>query len=207
MPRQSLSLNSELVRGAIVLAALAAVALPFLLLRDDGASDTEPTLSGAPSPGAAATPDVETGALDDRQARRGQPAPDFVLRDLDGATVRLSDLLGKVVYVNFWATWCGPCKKELPAIEKIAGEYPDDLVVLAINWRESAADARGYLDENDLELRVLLDSGGVYDHYRAPIEGLPLSFFIDRAGNVAALQYGELNEKRMRERLAEAGLE
>jgi thiol-disulfide isomerase/thioredoxin len=204
MPRRLPSLASPLARGAVALVMLAIAGGVFLLLRGDG-GEAGPTLEGAPSPGATATADVETGPLDDGPPIVGNPAPDFTLRDLDGTPVTLSELQGKVVLVNFWATWCRPCKKELPVLQDLANEYPDDLVVLAVNWQDGADDARAYFEENDLSMQVLLDSGGVYDQYR--LQGLPDSFFVDRAGILAAYQYGELSESKARERLAQAGLE
>ena len=205
MLRRSTALDSPLVRAAIAAVLLIAIGAVYLALRDDGGGSAGPTLDGAPSPGATATPDVEVGPLDDQAPFIGEPAPDFALRDLDGNVVTLSELRGKVVYVNFWATWCRPCKKELPDIQTIADEYPDDLVVLAINYRESADEASAYFDENGLRLRVLLDGGGVYEQYK--LRGLPDSFFVDRAGNLAEFQIGELSQEKMRERLAEAGLQ
>ena len=204
MPRQQLSLESPIVRGAIALVMLAAIGGAFVLLRDDD-GEAGPTLEGAPSPRATATADVDVGPHDDSAPIVGNAAPDFTLRDVDGAAVTLSELRGKVVLVNFWATWCRPCKKELPVLQRLSDEYPDDLVVLAVNWQEDADDARGYFEANDLTMRVLLDRGGVYDQYR--LQGLPDSFFVGRDGVLRAYQFGELSERKARERLAQAGLE
>jgi thiol-disulfide isomerase/thioredoxin len=135
----------------------------------------------------------------------GQAAPSFALRDLQGRVVRLEDLRGKVVWINFWATWCRPCKQELPAIQRMQDEHPDDLVVLAVNWQESADQVNAYWSDAGLRLRVLLDrSGGVYEQYG--LQGLPDSFFVARDGTLAALHYGQLTEETMRKRLATAGL-
>jgi len=202
---QRTPLSSPLVRGAIAAALLAAIAsaLIFVQARD---GDDGPTLAGAPTRTATEPPEPDLGPVDGRAPIIGQPAPDFALRDLDGAVVKLSDLRGKVVWINFWATWCRPCKKELPDIQALSDAYPDDLAVLAINWQESADDARAYFEDNGLTMRVLLDrNGGVFNQYR--LQGLPDSFFIDRAGNLAALQFGFLTERKMRERLAQAGLQ
>jgi thiol-disulfide isomerase/thioredoxin len=201
-------LLSPLLRGAIAAALLAVIAgaLIFVRARGDDGGAAGPTLAGAPTRTATEPPEIDLGPMDGRAPLIGQPAPDFALRDLDGAVVKLSDLRGKVVWINFWATWCRPCKKELPDIQALSDEYPDDLAVLAINWQESADDARAYFEDNNLTMRVLLDrSGGVFDQYR--LTGLPNSFFIDRAGTLAAFQWGPLTESKMRERLAQAGLQ
>jgi thiol-disulfide isomerase/thioredoxin len=203
MPRTR-AIDSPLARAAIAAVLLAAAGAVYLLVRDEGGGTSGPTLAGAPSPGASPTADADVGPRGDQLPIVGEPAPDFSLRDTTGALVTLSDLRGKVVLVNFWATWCRPCKKELPLLQQLADEYPNDLVVLTVNKQESAERATGYFDDNGLRMRILLDGGGVYDQYR--LQGLPDSFFVDRDGNLAAYQFGELSESKARERLAEAGL-
>lgn len=204
---QRAPLSSRLLRGAIAATLLAAIAGALLYVRvRDGHGVDGPTLDGAPARTAPEPPEIDLGPIGGRPPLIGQPAPDFALRNLDGTVVKLSNLHGKVVWINFWATWCRPCKKELPDIQALSDEYPDDLAVLAINWDESSGDARAYFKDNGLRMRVLLDrNGGVFNQYR--LQGLPDSFFIDRAGNLAALQFGFLTKSKMRERLAQAGLQ
>jgi peroxiredoxin len=110
------------------------------------------------------------------------PAPDFTLAGLDGKTVRLADFRGRVVFLNFWATWCPPCREEMPAMQALAGDLEKQgLVVLAVNYEESAETAEAFVRETGLALPVLLDPDGtVARRYRVP--GLPASFFIDRRG-------------------------
>lgn len=202
----SLSLASPLVRGAIAALLLAAIAGGIAIVRARDGDGDDTLIFGVPTPRATAEPEAGFGPLDDRAPAQGEPAPDFVLRDLGGASVRLRDLRGKIVFVNFWATWCVPCKKELPDIQKVAREHPDDVAVLAINVEESAEDAAAYFAENELTIPALLDrSGAVFRQYRLP--GLPGSFFIDRDGNVAVIGLGYLTEKMMRDRLQRAGLQ
>ncbi len=205
-PRSSY-LERPLVRAAIAAALLAALAALYFAVRDSDGDGSGATLEGQPTRvGGLPTSETGIGPLDSRRPLKGEPAPDFALRDLGGNVVKLSDLRGKVVWLNFWATWCAPCKKELPDIQKLYDEMREDgLVVLAINKEESAEDAGSFMRSRDLSLPVLLDSdGAVYGQYR--LQGLPDSFFIDREGNIAAIYFGFLNEKKMRERLAEAGL-
>ena len=86
------------------------------------------------------------------------PAPDFELAGLDGKTLRLAELRGRVVFLNFWATWCPPCREEMPAMQALAGELEKQgLVVLAVNYEESAETAEAYARETGLALPVLLD--------------------------------------------------
>jgi thiol-disulfide isomerase/thioredoxin len=110
------------------------------------------------------------------------PAPDFALAGLDGKTLRLAELRGRVVFLNFWATWCPPCREEMPAMQALAGELEKQgLVVLAVNYEESAETAEAYARETGLTLPILLDTdGAVARRYR--VTGLPASFFVDRRG-------------------------
>jgi peroxiredoxin len=191
--------------AAALLAVLAGATLVVRAQRSDSSSGPVST-SGAPARAETAAADTGTGPLDTQRPIKGQPAPDFVLRSADGKLVKLSDLRGKVVWVNFWASWCVPCKKELPDIQKLYDEKrADGLEVLAVNWQDDPETAKAFFSSRDLHLPLLLDpTGGVYEQYR--LQGLPDSFFIDRDGNIAALQFGFLTEAKMRERLATAGL-
>ena len=138
-------------------------------------------------------------------ARIGDAAPDFEWNAPDGKTRRLSGLRGQVVVINFWATWCVPCKQELLDIQKLYDEkHGDGLEVLEINYQEGRADALGYFEARDLTMPLLLDSGSVFDQYK--LRGLPDSFFIDRDGKLSSMNIGVLSQDRMRQRLADAGL-
>jgi thiol-disulfide isomerase/thioredoxin len=110
-------------------------------------------------------------------------APDFVLTTLDGATVRLSDLRGRWVLVNFWATWCAPCRDEMPYLDRLAADHADHLSVLAVNLRESEATVRAFAEELDLQLSILLapDDAMLLAY---SVRGLPISVLIDPDGNV-----------------------
>ena len=148
----------------------------------------------------------ELGPLDDQTPSIGELAPQFELRDAASTVVQLGEFRGRVVWINFWATWCGPCRRELPDIARLAAEFDaGDLVVLAVNQEQSATVARDYWEELGLDLPLLLDSSGeVADQYR--LRGLPNSFFIDREGVLQSFQLGFLVEEQMRDRLAAAGL-
>lgn len=133
----------------------------------------------------------------------GDLAPDFELINAgSGKKVRLSDLRGRPVLVNFWATWCAPCRTEMPALEKAAITYRSDgLEILAVNFGESQAAVLAFAAELGLKIPLLLDSdGAVQASYRVP--GYPSSYFIDRQGRVAALQLGILTEGALTARLA-----
>lgn len=112
----------------------------------------------------------------------GELAPDFTLQTLDGQPVSLSDFRGKPVLLNFWATWCGPCRGELPYLISAHQKYQDKgLILLAVDIGEGASKVRDFVDGNRIPLQVLLDSSkktaNLYN-----IRGVPTSFFIDSQG-------------------------
>lgn len=205
-PRRTL-LESPIARVLIAAVILAVLIGVTLLVRSQSGSSTTTPVSTTGRSTQDATTEAGLGALDDRKPLVGQDAPNFALRDASGAIVKLSDLRGKVVWVNFWASWCVPCKKELPDIQKLYDEkHGAGLEVLAVNWKEDPATATGFFASHALNLPLLVDGGGkVYDQYR--LQGLPDSFFVNGDGKIAALQFGFLTEDKMRQRLKTAGLE
>jgi thiol-disulfide isomerase/thioredoxin len=162
----------------------------------------------APPPGAkeAVAQSAQSDASEESPLR-GKPAPDFSLHDLAGKPRHLAALRGQVVMLDFWATWCGPCRAELPTVVKLATEYKrKGLVVWAVNVRESAALASGFMKRNHYPLDVLLDhDGGVTTSYGAV--AIPTLVVIDRKGVVAAHFVGLHEEADLRAALKLAGLQ
>ncbi len=134
----------------------------------------------------------ETGDDPGAAPRIGRPAPDFVLNNLEGKPIRLSDFRGKTVFLNFWATWCPPCRAEMPDIERVYQEYTDkDVVVLAVNQREDPETVKRFMESLNLSLPVLLDSSGeVGRRYR--VSGIPTSFFVDPKGVIREMNVGTM---------------
>ncbi len=139
------------------------------------------------------------GALSDGRPAEGELAPDFTLTSPEGARVALSDFRGKTVVLNFWATWCPPCRAEMPELQAVWEERGEgrDLVVLAVDVEESADAVAGFVESLALTFPVVLDvDGAVADHYGLP--GLPSTFFIDADGvlraQVLGPVFGELLE-------------
>ena len=139
--------------------------------------------------------DPALGLLDGRALEADRPAPDFALDVLDGEPVRLSDFRGKTVVLNFWASWCPPCRAEMPEFQALWEERgpagPDDLVILAVDFlpEDSVADAANFAGEFGLTFPVLFDAdGSVARRYR--VRGFPATFFIDRRGVVRTTAFG-----------------
>lgn len=124
--------------------------------------------------------------------QKGFLAPDFTLQTLDGKTVALSDLRGQAVIVNLWASWCGPCRLEMPAFKKVYAEYKDrDLVILAVNStsQDTVSAVSKFMDEYQLPFPVLLDTDGTVSRlYR--LSALPSTFFIGRDGVITKVVIG-----------------
>ncbi|WP_027725051.1 thiol-disulfide oxidoreductase ResA [Tuberibacillus calidus] len=116
----------------------------------------------------------------------GDTAPDFALKDLQGRTVHLKDLRGKGVMLNFWGSWCDPCKEEMPFINEAYKKKVDGVEVLAVNIRETKLVVQNFVDHNQLSFPVLLDTNGfVTDNYK--VVPIPTTFLIDKNGKIVKI--------------------
>lgn len=188
------------LRWLTPLAALAVIAGGIYLLSRPGSAVTPPESD------AAFSVDGDVGPRDRRGPVKGDPAPDFLLPVLDGAPVRLSDLRGKPVLVNFWATWCEPCKREMPAVDEVYQDAGGRLAVVAVNveGRGAATNerlAREFRDEYGFSFPILLDTptGDVMNQYR--LKGLPGSFLIDRDGAIREIVIGTITKEKLAEKV------
>jgi peroxiredoxin len=127
----------------------------------------------------------------------GQKAPDFELKTLTGETTRLSAYKGKKVMLNFWATWCPPCKAEMPEMEQFYKQGNKDVVILAVNI-DSQNDVKGFADKNGITFPILLDTDGkVNSTYQ--ILSIPTTYFIDRNGVIQNKYTGAMKLDMMKQ--------
>lgn len=132
----------------------------------------------------------------------GKEAPDFSLVDMDGQRHRLSDYRGEGVFLNFWATWCKPCEREMPYIDNQYQHFKDKGVkVLTIDVGESELVVNNFIERHNLSFPVMIDKGEVQTAYG--INPLPITFLIDKDGKVIRSHTGELNEATVRRYMEE----
>ncbi len=134
----------------------------------------------------------------------GELAPGFTLVDLEGNQVSLSDFRGETVFLNFWATWCPPCRAEMPEIEAVYQEYKDKgVVVIGVDIQEAEREVLNFVQQGGYSWAFVLDTSGVVAaNYN--ITAIPTSFFIDGEGIIRAVKIGAMTKRAMENKLAEA---
>ncbi len=164
-------------------------AQPQVIPLQPGSAPRAPATSSQPRSSAGVTTSIG------RTPNVGDPAPDFTLKTLDGEKVSLSDFKGRPVLINFWATWCPPCRFEMPAIEKAWQQYKDDgFVVLGVNVEEPISVVQRFVENFGLSFPVLLDyKGNVSDMYR--LRAFPTSYFVGRDGKIVIAHRGMMTEQ------------
>ena len=124
---------------------------------------------------------------------KGGPAPDFTAKTIDGREITLSKLKGKVVVINFWATWCPPCRAEMPLFNRIYKEYMDKgFEIIAVSTDSSQRQVKKFIKEFGLQFPIVMDNQNLASKYN--VSGLPTSFLIDRDGNIIKVRLGEYVE-------------
>lgn len=130
------------------------------------------------------------------RAQVGRAAPAFTLEALDGGQVRIEQLRGRVVLINFWATWCEPCRTEVPELQKFADRYGDKVTLLGINLREPVDTIKSFREQYGMRYPILLDrQGRVAERYR--LRAVPESWFIDPNGVARIYHQGPLTFEQM----------
>lgn len=133
----------------------------------------------------------------------GNQAPDFRLEALDGSRISLQDHQGEVVLVNFWATWCAPCRDEIPDIEAVYQARRDDgFVVLGVNSHETRGAIQPFVEELGVSYPILIDETGRVEKTYRPV-GLPMSVLVDQDGIIQVRHVGLLTRDQLQEYLAE----
>ena len=133
------------------------------------------------------------------------PAPILSLPDLSGTTIELDDYLGKVVVLNFWATWCVPCKEEMPILDQYGLEHPDSIVILGIAVGDSEESVRSFIEEINVSYPILLDETGVVGSVYHVV-GYPTTYFVDAAGIIRGKYIGSITPRILQQNLIPLGI-
>jgi peroxiredoxin len=173
--------------------------------RDDGSTAEDARY------GVVTLPDELNATGEQPRAEPGFAGPDFVLERPDsGGDLRLSDYQGRPVLLNFWATWCPPCRSEMPELVRAQERYGrDGLAVLGVNLQEPDGAVLEFADEFGVQFPIAIDrEGELAEVWRlgGPIEGIPTSYFIDRDGVVRHVFYGPMDEEDIAEGMATVGV-
>jgi thiol-disulfide isomerase/thioredoxin len=188
-----------------VFIAMAAVAIAILIVMLAPGSDSAPpsttskgNLTGSPN-------SAEEDAAADAKAA-GKPAPlDFTLKDMNGVDVKLASFKGKPIIVNFWATWCGPCRAEIPSLVELQTQYGaegKDVVILGISVDDPIEKLKPYAAKMKMNYPVLVGNGrdDVQDAF-GPLWGIPVTVFIDREGRIAKKHSGIASKEQFEQEI------
>lgn len=135
----------------------------------------------------------------------GSPIPTFELPDSDGKVIKSKDYLGKPLIINFWATWCAPCKLEMPLLQKMAQRYDKELSLVGVNFEESKDIVVQYIHQNNIDIQVLLDEPGkIADAFG--VHAFPVTFFVDKDGVLRSMHFGQLDEPLIQTYLQTIGI-
>jgi len=191
---------SKIPQRSLILLILLAAALLAAGCGGGSAASEEVVATGLPNLAEATTRGVNKAQ---RGLEVGQLAPDFSLQFPDGTKTKLSDWQGQPVVLNFWATWCAPCREEMPEFVAAYDRYQDDgLVIVGVNAQETASQAAEFMGSFSMDFPVALDTrGDVQQLFN--VRGLPTTVFIDREGRIVERWAGLLRGPALEELLAE----
>ncbi len=192
---------SKIARSGRMVLMLLAIALLGLLTVQACKVTYQPTASDEQEAAESTTNDEQEATVG---VNVGELAPDFTLVDLEGNQISLSDFRGETVFVNFWATWCPPCRAEMPEMEAIYQEYTDKgVAVIGVDIQESKREVLQYVQQGGYSWTFVLDTTGeVTADYK--VQAIPTSFFIDREGIIQAVSIGAMTKRAMETELAKA---
>lgn len=171
-------MNLYLKRSAYALLILALIVAAYVLIKPNDNKPTNENVQDAVG--------LEVGSI----------APDISLMDMDGNQMKLSDLKGKKVFLNFWATWCPPCREEMPDIEKMKEKYGNDLTIIAVSSAESKDTVAAFLQEYSYTFSIYLDEdSSISRTYQ--LSAIPTSYFIDEDGIIQQKSVGAIDFESM----------
>jgi len=185
----------------IILVVIIGIAVAFAFLSDADSPAPDSTNTEQNNTETETEPEGNDGNEDDSQANSEEAellkAPNFTLEHRNGESVSLEDYQGKKVFLNFWATWCGPCEIEMPYMEQIHLDYEDEnLAIIAVNVGENPSTVRQYVEENGYTFDVLFDvETEVAKTYG--VSGIPATFFIDEEGYLRGRHVGTMDYEMM----------
>ena len=201
-PTGAVTSRAAVIATLLLFAAIVAMVLMVTLWDSDERGSAAPAASDDPATAErVSAPPIVLGAL-----RTGSTAPDFTLTSLTGETVSLSDYAGRPVMINFWASWCPPCRAEFPLLAGARERYQDEgFEILGVTVNDSASGAQDFVDKIGAAWPILLDGDAVaWEAYGGV--GLPTSFFVDAAGLVQDARIGPVNEAQLSAHLAAIGI-
>lgn len=185
---------------ALVALLLIGLVVAAVLVGTGGSSTDGDAAADAPTTTAAGRKDPEIIYPDQAPG----PAPDFEFTAFDGTQVSLDSLLGKPVVLNFWASWCRPCRKEMPAFQQVSDELGGRVQVVGLASDDGEADARRFADANSIRYTLGLAPDGLAASMG--VFGLPSTFFIDAEGTIVEAHFGELSHDALVAKLQQHGL-
>ena len=165
------------------------------------ASDAAETVQQTEAvPDAGSVPDTETAPETESNPDAAEPVPDFTMTDRDGGEVRLSDFFGTPVVVNFWASWCPPCKGEMPHFQEAFGAYGGEIAFLMVDLtdgqRETVETAEAFLAENGYTFPAYFDTA-LEGAYTYGVKSIPMTLFLRADGALSAYQIGALERETL----------
>jgi thiol-disulfide isomerase/thioredoxin len=192
-PSPASSNKMRMVAVAATALALLGISIPFIWQQPHAESPMPESTAAAVTPAASHTTDADQSAGGACMADAKPANWDFKLKDLEGKEVSLASFKdqNKVVLLNFWATWCGPCKAEIPGFIELQEKYRDKLTIIGYSVDDTAELAKKYADQYKMNYPILLGEGreDVQDAY-GPIWGIPASFIISKDGKVCRKHMG-----------------
>lgn len=134
----------------------------------------------------------------------GEEAPEFSLKSVDGKTVKLSDFKGKIVIIDFWATWCPPCRRGIPDLVAIQNEFKDKVVIVGISLdrEKTIKDVPGFVKDYGINYPIVYGDEKVVTSYGG-IQSIPTSFIVDKKGNVADMHVGLVSKETYTNKIKE----